>query len=89
MFLGFHFIFSNAFVISSVAIYCYCRWILLNLHDPYYCVCVCSGLDMEEGKEGGSWLGITKRGKLTALTNYLEHKNNPEALGRGYFITFY
>lgn len=46
------------------------------------------GLDMEEGKEGGSWLGISKRGKLTALTNYLEHKNKLDALGRGGTLTF-
>lgn len=38
---------------------------------------------MEEGKEGGSWLGISKRGKLAALTNYLEARQNPDAQGRG------
>ncbi|KAI5618524.1 transport and Golgi organization protein 2-like [Silurus asotus] len=48
---------------------------------------ILSGVDMTEGKEGGSWLSISKRGKLTALTNYLEHKNNPEALGRGFLVT--
>lgn len=53
------------------------------------CVCAHSGLDMEEGKEGGSWLGITKRGKLSVLTNYMESKNNPDALGRGETLTFY
>ncbi|KAB5528286.1 hypothetical protein PHYPO_G00138530 [Pangasianodon hypophthalmus] len=50
---------------------------------------ILSGLDMEEGKEGGSWLGISKRGKLTALTNYLEHKQNPDALGRGFLVSNY
>uniref|UniRef100_A0A2I3G8Y8 Transport and golgi organization 2 homolog n=1 Tax=Nomascus leucogenys TaxID=61853 RepID=A0A2I3G8Y8_NOMLE len=30
---------------------------------------ILSGLDMEEGKEGGTWLGISTRGKLAALTN--------------------
>lgn len=38
---------------------------------------------MEEGKEGGSWLGISKRGKLAALTNYMEWQQNPVAQGRG------
>ncbi|XP_017306670.1 transport and Golgi organization protein 2 homolog isoform X1 [Ictalurus punctatus] len=50
---------------------------------------ILSGLDMEEGKEGGSWLGISKRGKLTTLTNYLEHKSNPDALGRGFLVSNY
>uniref|UniRef100_A0A8D2BAM7 Transport and golgi organization 2 homolog n=1 Tax=Sciurus vulgaris TaxID=55149 RepID=A0A8D2BAM7_SCIVU len=44
---------------------------------------ILSGLDMEEGKEGGTWLGISTRGKLGALTNYLQPRQNPEARGRG------
>uniref|UniRef100_A0A8D2B858 Transport and golgi organization 2 homolog n=1 Tax=Sciurus vulgaris TaxID=55149 RepID=A0A8D2B858_SCIVU len=43
---------------------------------------ILSGLDMEEGKEGGTWLGISTRGKLGALTNYLQPRQNPEARGR-------
>lgn len=35
------------------------------------------------GKEGGSWLGINKRGKLAGITNYLERHLNPDAQGRG------
>lgn len=42
-----------------------------------------TGLDLECGKEGGSWLGISKRGKLAALTNYMEGRPNPDAQGRG------
>lgn len=41
------------------------------------------GLDMEEGKEGGTWLGISTRGKLAALTNYLQPRLDPDARGRG------
>uniref|UniRef100_A0A3B1JZ59 Transport and golgi organization 2 homolog (Drosophila) n=1 Tax=Astyanax mexicanus TaxID=7994 RepID=A0A3B1JZ59_ASTMX len=48
---------------------------------------ILSGLDLEEGKEGGSWLGITKRGKLAALTNYLEGRPNPDAQGRGFLVS--
>uniref|UniRef100_A0A672LJU6 Transport and Golgi organization protein 2 homolog n=1 Tax=Sinocyclocheilus grahami TaxID=75366 RepID=A0A672LJU6_SINGR len=48
-----------------------------------------SGLDLEEGKEGGSWLGISKRGKLAALTNYLEARQNPDAMGRGFLVSNY
>lgn len=41
------------------------------------------GLDMEEGKAGGTWLGISTRGKLGALTNYLQPRQEPDARGRG------
>lgn len=41
------------------------------------------GLDLEYGKEGGTWIGISKRGKLAAITNYLEARLNPDAQGRG------
>uniref|UniRef100_A0A5F9CA91 Transport and golgi organization 2 homolog n=1 Tax=Oryctolagus cuniculus TaxID=9986 RepID=A0A5F9CA91_RABIT len=43
---------------------------------------ILSGLDMEEGREGGTWLGISTRGKLAALTNYLQPRQDPEARGR-------
>lgn len=42
-----------------------------------------AGLDMEEGKEGGTWLGVSTRGKLAALTNYLQPRLNHDARGRG------
>uniref|UniRef100_A0A2K6Q0N4 Transport and golgi organization 2 homolog n=1 Tax=Rhinopithecus roxellana TaxID=61622 RepID=A0A2K6Q0N4_RHIRO len=44
---------------------------------------ILSGLDMEEGKEGGTWLGISTRGKLAALTNYLQPQLDRQARGRG------
>ncbi|PNJ05936.1 TANGO2 isoform 14 [Pongo abelii] len=44
---------------------------------------ILSGLDMEEGKEGGTWLGISTRGKLAALTNYLQPQLDWQARGRG------
>ncbi|KAG8011700.1 Transport and Golgi organization protein 2-like protein, partial [Nibea albiflora] len=47
------------------------------------------GLDLEYGKEGGSWLGINKRGKMAALTNYLEGHPNPDAQGRGFLVSNY
>uniref|UniRef100_A0A8B9YDK0 Transport and Golgi organization protein 2 homolog n=1 Tax=Bos mutus grunniens TaxID=30521 RepID=A0A8B9YDK0_BOSMU len=47
---------------------------------------VLSGLDMEEGKEGGTWLGISTRGKLAALTNYLQPWLNHNARGRGELV---
>ncbi|XP_018618072.1 transport and Golgi organization protein 2 homolog [Scleropages formosus] len=48
---------------------------------------ILSGLDLEEGKEGGSWLGISKRGKLAALTNYLDAKPSADAQGRGFLVS--
>ncbi|KAB0345931.1 hypothetical protein FD755_024414 [Muntiacus reevesi] len=47
---------------------------------------VLSGLDMEEGKEGGTWLGVSTRGKLAALTNYLQPRLNHDARGRGELV---
>ncbi|KAF6278587.1 transport and golgi organization 2-like protein [Rhinolophus ferrumequinum] len=44
---------------------------------------ILSGLDMEEGREGGTWLGISTRGKLAALTNYLQPRLDRDARGRG------
>ncbi|XP_077317830.1 transport and Golgi organization protein 2 homolog isoform X2 [Lithobates pipiens] len=48
---------------------------------------ILSGLDMETGKEGGTWLGITKRGKFAALTNYLQPKIDVNAKGRGHLVS--
>lgn len=50
--------------------------------------CVNPGLDQEYGKEGGSWLGINKRGKMAAITNYMEGRPNPDAQGRGEFHVY-
>ncbi|KAH0625555.1 hypothetical protein JD844_015113 [Phrynosoma platyrhinos] len=44
-------------------------------------------LDMEEGKEGGTWLGISKKGKMAALTNYMQPKIDKNAKGRGALVT--
>ncbi|XP_006875883.1 PREDICTED: transport and Golgi organization protein 2 homolog isoform X1 [Chrysochloris asiatica] len=50
---------------------------------------ILSGLDMEEGKEGGTWLGISTRGKLAALTNYLQPRLDKDARGRGELVTHF
>ncbi|CAG5920129.1 transport and Golgi organization protein 2 homolog isoform 1-T3 [Menidia menidia] len=50
---------------------------------------ILSGLDQEYGKEGGSWLGINKWGKLAAITNYMEGRPNPDAQGRGFLVSNY
>ncbi|KAJ4941755.1 hypothetical protein JOQ06_011629 [Pogonophryne albipinna] len=49
---------------------------------------ILSGLDLEGGREGGSWLGISKRGKMAAITNYMEGQN-PDAQGRGFLVSNY
>ncbi|XP_028904909.1 transport and Golgi organization protein 2 homolog isoform X3 [Ornithorhynchus anatinus] len=48
---------------------------------------ILSGLDMEEGKQGGTWLGISKKGKMAALTNYLQPQLAQDAKGRGELVT--
>ncbi|XP_072289453.1 transport and Golgi organization protein 2 homolog isoform X2 [Eucyclogobius newberryi] len=50
---------------------------------------ILSGLDQESGKEGGSWMGINKWGKLSAITNYMENPPNPDAQGRGFLVSNY
>uniref|UniRef100_UPI00398F075B transport and Golgi organization protein 2 homolog isoform X2 n=1 Tax=Pristiophorus japonicus TaxID=55135 RepID=UPI00398F075B len=47
---------------------------------------ILSGLDMEKGKEGGTWLGMSKKGKFSALTNYLEPISNLNTRGRGHLV---
>ncbi|XP_061117833.1 transport and Golgi organization protein 2 homolog isoform X1 [Conger conger] len=47
---------------------------------------ILSGLDLEEGKVGGSWLGISRRGRLAALTNYMDARVNPDKQGRGFLV---
>ncbi|KAM5226370.1 transport and Golgi organization protein 2 homolog isoform 5-T6 [Hipposideros larvatus] len=50
---------------------------------------ILSGLDMEEGREGGTWLGISTRGKLAALTNYLQPRLDRDARGRGELVAHF
>ncbi|XP_054466732.1 transport and Golgi organization protein 2 homolog isoform X2 [Anoplopoma fimbria] len=50
---------------------------------------ILSGLDLECGREGGTWLGINKRGKLAAITNYMEGCLNHDAQGRGFLVSNY
>lgn len=50
---------------------------------------ILSGLDQEYGKEGGSWLGISRRGKLAAITNYMDGRPNLDAQGRGFLVSNY
>ena len=40
---------------------------------------------METGKNGGTWLGITRTGRIATLTNYRQKFSdlNPKAQGRG------
>ncbi|XP_048412281.1 transport and Golgi organization protein 2 homolog isoform X3 [Stegostoma tigrinum] len=42
---------------------------------------------MEKGREGGTWLGISKKGKFAALTNYLQPVISLNAQGRGRLVT--
>lgn len=54
-------------------------------------VLILLGLDMEEGKEGGTWLGISKKGRMAALTNYMQPTTDKNAKGRGmkgYYLYF-
>ncbi|CAM9116325.1 transport and Golgi organization protein 2 homolog [Lampetra fluviatilis] len=50
---------------------------------------VISGVDLQQGKEGGSWLGVTRGGRFAALTNVLEVTRDPHARGRGELVSDY
>lgn len=47
-----------------------------------------SGLDKEPGKEGGTWLGACKNGRIGILLNILGYFE-PQKKGRGHFIKGY
>ncbi|XP_039248256.2 transport and Golgi organization 2 homolog [Styela clava] len=47
------------------------------------------GIDMESGVEGGTWLGVTKSGKFSALTNVLTGSQDPSKLPRGKLVINY
>ncbi|XP_064612493.1 transport and Golgi organization protein 2 homolog [Liolophura sinensis] len=46
-----------------------------------------SGLDEEPGKEGGTWLGLSKTGHFASLLNILSSQNDPNKKGRGHLVT--
>ena len=45
-------------------------------------------MDLEQGKEGGTWLGMTTRGKFAAITFYRQASKfiDPKAIGRGHLV---
>lgn len=48
---------------------------------------VLAGRDMEKG---GTWMGVTRSGRLAALTNYRDPQHNrPDAESRGYLVSDY
>ncbi|XP_033748314.1 transport and Golgi organization 2 homolog isoform X2 [Pecten maximus] len=49
---------------------------------------ILSGVDMEPGREGGTWLGVSRDGKIGVLLNILEILQ-PNKRGRGSLITDY
>ena len=51
---------------------------------------VLCGRDMEPGREGGTWLGVDKKGRVAFLTNIFSGFSQPSAstrMGRGHLIT--
>jgi uncharacterized protein with NRDE domain len=49
---------------------------------------ILAGMDMEPGKSGGTWLGMTKTGRFATLTNYRQRISDvkSDVLGRGYLV---
>ncbi|XP_014668852.1 PREDICTED: transport and Golgi organization protein 2 homolog [Priapulus caudatus] len=48
---------------------------------------ILSGTDQEKGKEGGTWLGMHKCGKMGFLLNVTEKDKSQDAKGRGSLVT--
>ena len=42
-----------------------------------------TGLDQEPGREGGTWLGVSKNNKISNLLNILQTKVDLDKTGRG------
>ncbi|XP_068681144.1 transport and Golgi organization protein 2 homolog [Montipora foliosa] len=49
---------------------------------------ILAGMDLEPGKEGGTWLGVNKNGNFAAVTNYRQAPQflNSNAVGRGHLV---
>lgn len=49
---------------------------------------IIAGMDLEPGKEGGTWLGMNKDGKFASITNYRQAPKftDPNATGRGHLV---
>eukprot|EP01137_Pigoraptor_chileana_P032004 Opistho-2@20699 len=49
---------------------------------------ILAGKDLQPGREGGTWLGVTRTGRFAALTNFREPLDNqPEVKGRGMLVS--
>ena len=44
---------------------------------------------MTEGKEGGTWLGLSENGKIASLLNLYSAEKNPDAKSRGFLVMDY
>ena len=56
--------------------------ILNHGRSQHYCV---AGVDLVPGHEGGSWLGMSKTGRLGALTNILaKRQSNKKSRGTSF-----
>ncbi|KAK7080908.1 Transport and Golgi organization protein 2 [Halocaridina rubra] len=52
---------------------------------------ILGGMDVEKGREGGTWLGITKTGKIGCLLNIFQPKDSfsKDGAGRGFLVVNY
>jgi len=58
----------------------------LSVHKPQICLnnrwSCCTGADLKEGREGGTWLGASTRGKVGCLLN-IRTPSGPDASKKG------
>lgn len=50
---------------------------------------ILAGMDMTPGKEGGTWLGSSKSGRIGVLLNVSSRTSTDDKLGRGFIVTDY
>ncbi|ARF02689.1 SWPV1-084 [Shearwaterpox virus] len=50
---------------------------------------IISGLDLQTENPYGTWLGMNRKGKISVITNYMQPKEDPNAISRGYLVSDY
>lgn len=50
---------------------------------------ILAGVDLTPGKEGGTWMGVSRGGRVGVLLNVSSATSDPQKLGRGFIVSDY
>lgn len=50
---------------------------------------ILAGVDLTPGKEGGTWMGVSRGGRVGVLLNASSGTSDPQKLGRGFIVSDY